>query len=81
MTLGSVSIHRRRLEAKSKAKRTAEESKRKSHDAPFLKSVKYQRHGEKWMQYECSACGQDLHKTARFCVKCGAWFLEEKGTK
>lgn len=26
----------------------------------------------------CSECWMDLHETARFCVKCGAWFEDKK---
>lgn len=72
--LSSLRSFRRELESKSRAKDTAAENKRRNQEAPFLKPVKYARHGQKWTQYECSACGHDLHKTARFCVECGAWF-------
>lgn len=76
--LSDLHAYRRSLEAKSRAKSCAEENKRRNHETPFLKPVKYARHGQKWTQYECSACGHDLHRTAKFCVECGAWFKKKK---
>lgn len=76
--LARLHEHRKELDAKWEAQYDAEENKRRNHGPPFLKPVKYARHGQKWTQYECSACGHDLHRTAKFCVECGAWFEKRK---
>lgn len=74
--LSELRSYRKRLESKTAAKTAAKKSKRAR--TPRLVKVAFERHGYKWNQYECSECEQDLHRTARFCVGCGAWFGASK---
>jgi hypothetical protein len=48
---------------------------------PKIVVEKYQRGNDKWEETKCSECLEDVHKTSRFCVHCGAWFGTPKGTK
>jgi DNA-directed RNA polymerase subunit RPC12/RpoP len=45
-----------------------------------LKAVKYpgSRYRGPRTLYECSACGRNLDRTARFCLDCGAWFTNKR---
>jgi hypothetical protein len=73
--LSELRSYRKKLEAKRDAKDAAKKSRQKR--GPRLVKNDFERHGYKWHTYSCSECDHDLHRTARFCVGCGAWFGEK----
>lgn len=72
--LSDLRAYRKELAAKNAAKEKAKKSK--ARDNPRLIAVQFRRHGSRWTEYECSECSHSLHRTAKFCLGCGAWFDE-----
>ena len=71
--LSELRSYRKKLEADRKAKELAAKSRRKR--KPRLARHDFERRSSKWHTYNCSECERQLHRTARFCVECGAWFV------
>jgi hypothetical protein len=81
--LSSLRLYRRELEAKDEAEERCERKKelaenRRKHRRPFLMHEAYDRRYPKQKSYRCSECERVLHRTARFCLECGAWFTNRK---
>lgn len=75
----SLRAYRKALEAESRAKELAAKAKDERKSTPHLVRQNFERRGYRWHAYECSECQHPLHRTARFCVECGAWFEPQIG--